>query len=91
LILCVWEMIQFDANYRVPDEGTVHKFCADMEHVPVGVIVGLFGAISTKLPTLLEWDTAKHGSVWNGDEATCSAMTDFRSHVEKHGKFCQYR
>jgi hypothetical protein len=87
LILAVWEMMQFDCHYRIPDEGAVNKFCGDMEHVPVGVIIGLFGAISTKLPTFLEWDADKHGAVWNGDEATCKTMTSFRSHVEKHGKF----
>jgi hypothetical protein len=86
LILSVWEMMQFDSYYRVPDEGVADKFCNEMEHVPVGVIVGLFGAISTKLPTFLEWDTEKHGSVWNGNVAVCDTMTAVRSHVEKHGK-----
>lgn len=86
LILSVWEMIQFDSHYRVPDEGVASKFCNDMEHVPVGVIVGLFGAISTKLPTFLEWDNEKHGSLWQGNGAICDTMTAVRSHVEKHGK-----
>jgi hypothetical protein len=86
IILSVWEMMQFDSHYRVPDEGVADKFCNEMEHVPVGVIVGLFGAISTKLPTFLEWDTEKHGNVWNGNMAVCDTMTAVRSHVEKHGK-----
>jgi hypothetical protein len=58
-----------------------------MEHVPVGVIVGLFGAISTKLPTFLEWDTDKHGQVWQGNSSVCNTMTEVRGHIEKHGMF----
>jgi hypothetical protein len=86
LILSVWEMMQFDCHYRVPEESAVTKFCDEMEHVPVGVVVGLFGAISTKLPGFQEWDAAKHGNVFNNDEAVCNTMTEVRSHIEKHGK-----
>jgi hypothetical protein len=86
LILSVWEMMQFDANYRVPDEAVANKFCKEMEHVPVGVIVGLFCAISTKLPNFLEWETEKHGALWNGNPAICETMTSVRAHVEQHGK-----
>ena len=85
LILSVWEMMQFDCYYRDPDYTAVNKFCNDMEHVPVGVIVGLFGAISTKLPTFLEWDTEKHGQVWQGNPSICNTMTEVRGHIEKHG------
>jgi hypothetical protein len=85
LILSVWEMMQFDSHYRVPDEGATTKFCSEMENVPVGVIVGLFSAISTKLPNFLEWDTQKHGNVWQGNTAICETMTEVRAHVEKHG------
>ncbi len=87
LILSVWEMMQFDCNYRDPDYTAVNKFCNDMEHVPVGVIVGLFGAISTKLPTFLEWDTEKHGQVWQGNPSICNTMTEVRGHIEK-ARYC---
>ena len=87
LILAVWEMMQFDQNYRVPDEGAVKKFCNEMESVPVGVIVGLFCAISTKLPSFLEWDTRKHSHVLNNNIDACDAMTEVRSHVEKYGNY----
>jgi len=87
LILAVWELMQFDQHYRVPDEGAATKFCKEMESVPVGVIVGLFCAISTKLPSFLEWDTRKHAHVLNNNIAACDTMTEVRSHVEKYGKF----
>lgn len=86
LILAVWELMQFDQHYRVPDDGAIKKFCNEMESVPVGVIVGLFCAISTKLPSFLEWDTRKHAHVLNNNIAACDTMTEVRAHVEKHGK-----
>lgn len=86
LILAVWEMMQFDQHYRVPDDGAVKKFCSEMESVPVGVIVGLFCAISTKLPGFLEWDTRKHAHVLNNNIAACDTMTEVRAHVEKYGR-----
>ena len=86
LILTVWEMMQFDQNYRVPDKEAVTKFCDEMENVPVGVIVGLFSAISTKMPTFLEWDSSKHSAVVQENNAVCDTMTEVRAHVEKHGK-----
>jgi len=87
LILSVWEMMQFDCHYRDPDE--VNKFCNDMEHVPIGVTIGLFGVISTKLPTFLEWDTEKHGQVWQGNAPVCDTLTEVRSHIKKHGTLIQ--
>jgi hypothetical protein len=86
LILAVWELMMFDQHYRVPDDGAIKKFCNEMESVPVGVIVGLFCAISTKLPSFLEWDTRKHAHVLNNNIAACDTMTEVRSHVEKYGK-----
>ncbi|KAF2400694.1 hypothetical protein EJ06DRAFT_476810 [Trichodelitschia bisporula] len=91
LILCVWELMQFDCHYRVPDEGAVKNFCHDMESVPVGVIVGLFSAISTKLPSFLEWDTRKHSHVLNNNLAVCDAMTEIRGHVEKYETYLRGR
>lgn len=87
ILLAVWEEIQFDCHYRVPDPVAVEKFCTDMETVPVGVIVGLFHAISQKLPAFTEWDTRRHGQLLNNNPAVCEAMTEVRQHVIKHGEF----
>jgi hypothetical protein len=86
ILLAVWEEMQFDAHYRTPDEAAVNKFCTDMETTPVGVIVGLFQAISQKLPTFLEWDTRKHHHLLNSNQAICDALTEVKEHVTKHGK-----
>lgn len=86
ILLAVWEEMQFDCHYRVPDPAAVNKFCTDMETTPVGVIVGLFHAISQKLPTFTEWDTAQHGALLHNNVAVCEAMTEVRQHVLKHGK-----
>ncbi|KAF2674068.1 hypothetical protein BT63DRAFT_366064 [Microthyrium microscopicum] len=91
LVLSVWEMMQFDSHYRQPEEGTVSKFCSEMEHVPVGVLVGLFGAISTKLPGFQEWDARKHGNVFNNNQAVCDTMTEVRGHIEKHDAYLRTR
>lgn len=86
ILLAVWEEMQFDCHYRVPDPVAVNKFCTDMETIPVGVIVGLFHAISQKLPSFTEWDTRRHGQLLNNNPAVCEAMTEVRSHVLKHGE-----
>jgi len=91
LILTVWEMMQFDQNYRVPDKEAVTKFCDEMENVPVGVIVGLFSAISTKMPQFLEWDSSKHSAVVQENKAVCDTMTEVRAHVEKHETYLRQR
>jgi hypothetical protein len=85
ILLAVWEEMQFDCHYRIPDPVAVEKFCSDMESTPVGVITGLFHAISQKLPALIDWDTARHGHVLNNNPAVCEAMTEVRQHVLKHG------
>jgi hypothetical protein len=85
ILLAVWEEMQFDCHYRVPDPVAVNKFCSDMETTPVGVIVGLFHAISQKLPAFTEWETSRHGHLLNNNAAVCEAMTEMRSHVRKHG------
>lgn len=87
ILLAVWEEMQFDAHYRTPDEAAVNQFCSDMETTPVGVIVGLFQAISQKLPTFMEWDTRIHHQLLNSDPAICDALTEVKEHVIKHGKF----
>ena len=86
ILLAVWEEIQFDCHYRVPDQAAVNKFCNDMESTPVGVIVGLFSAISQKLPAFTEWDTRKHHHLLASNPAVCDAMTEVRAHVTKYGK-----
>lgn len=88
ILLAVWEEMQFDCHYRVPDPIAVDKFCNDMETTPVGVIIGLFHAISQKLPAFTDWDTEKHGHILNNNVAVCEAMTEVRQHVIKHGMFC---
>ncbi|KAJ4404338.1 hypothetical protein N0V82_010519 [Gnomoniopsis sp. IMI 355080] len=91
ILLAVWEEMQFDCHYRVPDPVAVNKFCTDMETIPVGVIVGLFHAISQKLPSFTEWDTRRHGQLLNNNPAVCEAMTEVRSHVLKHEAYLRTR
>ena len=86
VLLAVWECMQFDCHYRVPDEAAVDKFCSDMETTPVGVIVGLFSAISQKLPSILEWDTSKHHALLASNWDVCNTMSDVREHVTRYGK-----
>lgn len=86
ILLAIWEEMQFDCHYRVPDEKAVHKFCEDMETTPVGVIVGLFQAISTKLPAIYEWDTRKHQYLLGNDMAICDALTEVKEHIHKYGE-----
>ena len=85
ILLAVWEEMQFDCHYRVPDAAAVDKFCTDMETTPVGVIVGLFQAISQKLPAFSEWDTSKHHQLLASNPAVCEAMTEIQDHVTRHG------
>ncbi|KAG0648921.1 Satratoxin biosynthesis SC3 cluster transcription factor SAT20 [Hyphodiscus hymeniophilus] len=91
ILLAVWEEMQFDCHYRVPDAAAVNKFCNDMETTPVGVIVGLFHAISQKLPAFTEWETRRHGQLLNNNVAVCEAMTEMREHVTKHESYLKTR
>ncbi|KAH6678799.1 hypothetical protein F5X68DRAFT_173177 [Plectosphaerella plurivora] len=91
ILLAVWEEMQFDSHYRMPDPASVNKFCQDMETTPVGVIVGLFHAISQKLPAFTDWDTVKHGHILNNNVAVCEAMTEVREHVIKHEDYLRTR
>jgi hypothetical protein len=91
ILLAVWEEMQFDCHYRVPDPAAVNKFCSDMETTPVGVIVGLFHAISQKLPAFTDWDTRKHGHLLHNNDAVCEAMTEVRQHVMKHETYLRNR
>ncbi|KAF1950950.1 hypothetical protein CC80DRAFT_220514 [Byssothecium circinans] len=91
ILLAVWELMQFDCSYRVPDQAAVNKFCNDMESTPVGVIVGLFSAISQKLPAFTEWDTRKHHHLLNSNPAVCDAMTEVRAHVTKYETYLRSR
>ncbi|KAI0377043.1 hypothetical protein F5Y04DRAFT_193268 [Hypomontagnella monticulosa] len=91
ILLVVWEEMQFDCHYRVPDPVAVEKFCSDMETTPVGVITGLFHAISQKLPALIDWETERHGHLLNNNVAVCEAMTEVRQHVLKHETYLRSR
>lgn len=91
ILLAIWELMQFDCHYRVPDQAAVQKFCTDMESTPVGVIVGLFSAISQKLPAFTEWDTRKHHHLLNSNPAVCDAMTEVRAHVSKYETYLRSR
>lgn len=91
ILLAVWEEMQFDCHYRVPDPVAVEKFCSDMESTPVGVITGLFHAISQKLPALIDWDTERHGHLLQNNVAVCEAMTEVRQHVIKHESYLRSR
>ncbi|KAI9798531.1 MAG: hypothetical protein M1825_005336 [Sarcosagium campestre] len=91
ILLSVWEEMQFDCHYRSPDSGAVEKFCKDMETIPVGVIVGLFCAISQKLPSFSEWDTRKHHHLLNSNRSVCDALTEVREHVTKYEHYLKSR
>ncbi len=109
IMLGVWEEMQFDCNYRMPvgypstyigippnsvqDIQAVNKFCYDMESKPVGVIVGLFAAISQKLPALSEWDSSKpeHRAQFDSNPAVCEALDEVREHVTHYGIFYPQR
>ena len=68
------------------DKDEVNRFCNEMESIPVKVVVGLFHAISQKLPCLQEWETRKHHTTLNSNPAICDALTEVRRHVTRHGK-----
>lgn len=87
VLLAVWECMQFDCHYRTPDNAAVEKFCTDMETTPVGVIVGLFQAISQKLPAFNEWDTTRHHHLLNSNVDVCNTMDEVRDHVNRYGKW----
>ncbi|KAM5446410.1 hypothetical protein MaudCBS49596_006669, partial [Microsporum audouinii] len=91
ILLAVWEEMQFDCHYRVQDPVAVTKFCNDMETIPVGVIVGLFQAISQKLPALTDWDTAQHQQIFNFNSDVCAAMTEVRGHVRQYEQYLRGR
>lgn len=91
ILLAVWEEMQFDSHFRVPDQTAAEKFCNDMETTPVGVIIGLFHAISQKLPSFTEWDTRRHGQLLNNNLAVCEAMTEMKDHVTKHETYLRTR
>ncbi|KAL1971401.1 hypothetical protein VTN31DRAFT_2381 [Thermomyces dupontii] len=91
ILLAVWEEMQFDSHYRTPDPAAVEKFCNDMESTPVGVIVGLFQAISQKLPAFTEWDTSKHHHLLNSNPDVCQTMSEVRQHVTRYESYLRSR
>ncbi|KAK4923208.1 hypothetical protein LTR66_016540 [Elasticomyces elasticus] len=62
-----------------------------METTPVGVIVGLFQAISQKLPPFTEWDSQKHHQLLYSNPDVCNTMTEVRQHVEQHESYLRSR
>ena len=65
----------------------MEKFCNDMETTPVGVVVGLFQAISQKLPAFGEWDSRKHQQLLGNNPNVSMAMDEVRDHVNRFGTF----
>ncbi|RDH28809.1 hypothetical protein BDQ94DRAFT_151614 [Aspergillus welwitschiae] len=91
ILLAVWEEMQFDCHYRTPDAAAVEKFCNDMETTPVGVIVGLFQAISQKLPAFTDWETTKHHHLLHSNPDVCNTMTEVRQHVTQFESYLRGR
>ncbi|KAH1426649.1 hypothetical protein KXX32_006070 [Aspergillus fumigatus] len=91
ILLAVWEEMQFDCHYRTPDPAAVEKFCNDMENIPVGVIVGLFQAISQKLPAFTDWETQKHHHLLFSNPDVCNTMTEVREHVRQYESYLRSR
>ncbi|SLM39101.1 hypothetical protein LPUS_09537 [Lasallia pustulata] len=91
ILLAIWEQMQFDCHYRVHDAEYVNKFCHEMETTPVGVIVGLFSAISQKVPSFHEWDSTKHHTILNSNPAVCDAMDEVRGHVTRYDGYLRNR
>jgi len=85
LVLSVWEQLRFDAIRRCRDMAEATKFCENLDGVPVGVVVGLFAAISQKLPSFKSWSTFEHHDILGNDAAACDVMEAVREHVLKHG------
>jgi len=90
-VLALWEMILFDSHYRQPDEDEANRFMHEMESTPVGVIVGLFAAISHQLPSFLEWDSREHHHLLRSDLAVCDSMTEMRQHVSHYEGYLKTR
>ena len=84
VLLAVWECMQFDSKFRM-DDAAADRFCNEMESTPVGVIVGLFQAISQKLPSFMEWDTTRHHQLLASNPDVCHTMTEVREHVTRFG------
>ncbi|KAE8144729.1 hypothetical protein BDV25DRAFT_166169 [Aspergillus avenaceus] len=91
ILLAVWEEMQFDCHYRTQDAAAIEKFCNDMETTPVGVIIGLFQAISQKLPAFTEWDTQKHHHLLQSNPDVCTTMTEVRQHVTQYESYLRSR
>lgn len=85
LVLSIWEQLRFDAIRRCRDMDEATKFCDELDGVPVGVVVGLFAAISQKLPSFKSWSTFEHHEILGSDAAACNVMEEVREHVLVHG------
>jgi len=62
-----------------------------MEVIPVSVLIGLFCAISLKLPRFEEWDTSTHVyRLYNQTNELHDTLTEMRAHVIKHGELANF-
>ncbi|KYG40614.1 hypothetical protein M433DRAFT_77610 [Acidomyces richmondensis BFW] len=91
ILLAIWEEMQFDCYYHELDENAVNEFCEKMESSPVAVLLGLFQAISSKLPSLQAWDTRQHHHVLSSNAAACDALSEVRKLVNKHKNYLSGR
>lgn len=57
-----------------------------MEAIPVGVIIGLFNAITQKLPSFSEWNTTKHHHLLNSYPPVSDMMTEVRDIINANRK-----
>lgn len=90
VLVSTYLYLHFDLSFNtvadhIQDAAAVDRFCTDMETTPVGVIVGLFQAISQKLPRFTEWETQQHHHLLYSNQDMCNMMTEVRQHVTKHG------
>lgn len=89
VLLMAWEEMQFDSFYRMHERERALKFCHEMESTPIGVITGLFAAISQKMPALREWDEAvdseKHFASHEHCKALGSSVNRIKGIMLSHG------
>ena len=90
IVLTVWEKLQYECYLYVRDDEFCREFCRNMEEIPVGVLVGLFSAISQRLPFFEEWETRTHGHVFfDQNDALHDMLTEMRANVLKYGELAE--
>ncbi|KAJ8608314.1 hypothetical protein MRB53_039736 [Persea americana] len=96
IILSLWELMQFDVHYHTVETGkaggsviskaAADDFCREMEATPLGVVVGLFAAISQKMPPLREWQQEKHSGLVSPEPAVVQIMNETCGLAHKNGE-----